>query len=65
MMGAARHAAGRRTVRENLDDLCDAGSFVEYGSLAIAAQRGRRPVDELIERTPADGLVAGEPGRAR
>ncbi len=26
---------------------------------AIAAQRGRREVEELIERTPADGLIAG------
>ena len=49
----------RRTARENITDLCDPGSFTEYGSLAIAAQRGRRPVEELIERTPADGLVAG------
>jgi acetyl-CoA carboxylase carboxyltransferase component len=54
-----RHQRGRRTARENIDDLCDPGSFTEYGSLAIAAQRGRRPVEELIERTPADGLVAG------
>ncbi len=54
-----RHLAGRRTARENIDDLCDAGSFTEYGSLAIAAQRGRRPLEELIARTPADGLVAG------
>jgi acetyl-CoA carboxylase carboxyltransferase component len=56
---AARHSAGRRTARENVDDLCDEGSFVEYGALAIAAQRARRSVDELIARTPADGLVAG------
>ena len=56
---ARRHRQGRRTARENIDDLCDPGSFTEYGSLAIAAQRGRRSVDELIERTPADGLVAG------
>jgi acetyl-CoA carboxylase carboxyltransferase component len=54
-----RHGQGRRTARENIEDLCDAGSFTEYGSLAIAAQRGRRSLDELIERTPADGLVAG------
>jgi acetyl-CoA carboxylase carboxyltransferase component len=54
-----RHRSGRRTARENIDALCDAGSFVEYGGLAIAAQRGRRPVEELIERTPADGLVTG------
>jgi acetyl-CoA carboxylase carboxyltransferase component len=56
---ARRHQQGRRTARENIDDLCDPGSFTEYGSLAIAAQRGRRPLEELIERTPADGLVAG------
>jgi acetyl-CoA carboxylase carboxyltransferase component len=56
---SARHAAGRRTARENLADLGDEGTFVEYGGLAIAAQRARRSVDELIARTPADGLVAG------
>jgi acetyl-CoA carboxylase carboxyltransferase component len=54
-----RHATGRRTARENIDDLCDPGTFTEYGALAIAAQRRRRSVEELIERTPADGLVAG------
>jgi acetyl-CoA carboxylase carboxyltransferase component len=54
-----RHAAGGRTARENLADLVDAGSFVEYGGLAIAAQRARREVRELIERTPADGLIGG------
>src|SRR5580700_831309 len=56
---AARHAAGRRTARENLADLCDPGSFVEYGGLAIAAQRGRRAFDDLVRRTPADGLIGG------
>ena len=54
-----RHGRGRRTARENLDDLVDADSFIEYGPLAIAAQRSRRDVAELIERTPADGLVGG------
>src|SRR4051794_33989497 len=54
-----RHAAGGRTARENIADLVDPGSFVEYGRFAIAAQRGRREVQELIERTPADGLVGG------
>jgi acetyl-CoA carboxylase carboxyltransferase component/biotin carboxyl carrier protein len=54
-----RRRSGQRTARENVDDLCDPGSFVEYGPLVIAAQRRRRPVEELIERTPADGLVAG------
>ncbi|WP_033442751.1 acetyl-CoA carboxylase family protein [Saccharothrix sp. NRRL B-16314] len=52
-----RHSRGRRTVRENIADLCT--DFVEYGGLAIAAQRRRRSLDELVERTPADGLVAG------
>jgi acetyl-CoA carboxylase carboxyltransferase component/biotin carboxyl carrier protein len=54
-----RHEAGRRTARENVDDLCDPGSYVEYGSLVVAAQRRRRSLDDLIARTPADGLVAG------
>src|SRR4029450_8629836 len=52
-------APGQPPPRENIDDLCDPGSFIEYGSLAIAAQRRRRTVQDLIERTPADGLVAG------
>jgi acetyl/propionyl-CoA carboxylase alpha subunit/acetyl-CoA carboxylase carboxyltransferase component len=56
---ARRRASGQRTARENIADLCDQGSFVEYGPVVIAAQRRRRPVAELIERTPADGLVAG------
>ena len=56
---ARRRQTGQRTARENVDDLCDPGTFVEYGPLVIAAQRRRRPVEELIERTPADGLVAG------
>ena len=54
-----RHELGGRTARENVDDLVDPGTFVEYGRFAIAAQRGRREVDDLIARTPADGLVAG------
>jgi acetyl-CoA carboxylase carboxyltransferase component len=54
-----RHAAGGRTARENVADLVDPGSLVEYGRFAIAAQRGRRDLAELIARTPADGLVAG------
>jgi acetyl-CoA carboxylase carboxyltransferase component len=56
---AGGHAGGRRTARENIADLLDPDSFEEYGSLVIAAQRARRTVEDLIERTPADGLVAG------
>jgi acetyl-CoA carboxylase carboxyltransferase component len=56
---ARRHAGGRRTARENVAALCDPGSFKEYGSLVVAAQRARRELSDLIARTPADGLVAG------
>jgi acetyl-CoA carboxylase carboxyltransferase component len=56
---ARRHDGGARTARENIADLVDPGSFVEYGRFAIAAQRGRRELQDLIERTPADGLIAG------
>jgi pyruvate/2-oxoglutarate dehydrogenase complex dihydrolipoamide acyltransferase (E2) component len=56
---ARRHAAGKRTARENVADLCDPDSFVEYGPLVVAAQRQRRSLAELIERTPADGVVVG------
>lgn len=56
---AKRHDLGRRTIRENIDALCDAGSFHEWGGLAIAAQRSRRDVEDLITRTPADGVVTG------
>jgi acetyl-CoA carboxylase carboxyltransferase component/biotin carboxyl carrier protein len=54
-----RHRTGGRTARENVDDLCDAGSFVEYGALTIPAQRRRRTLDDLIANAPADGLIGG------
>ncbi|HEY4457552.1 MAG TPA: carboxyl transferase domain-containing protein [Pseudonocardiaceae bacterium] len=56
---ARRRARGQRTARENVAAVCDPDTFVEYGPLVVAAQRQRRPLTELIERTPADGLVAG------
>jgi acetyl-CoA carboxylase carboxyltransferase component len=56
---AKRAARGRRTARTNVEDLVDAGSFSEYGGLAVAAQRGRRTAEELISRTQADGLLTG------
>jgi acetyl-CoA carboxylase carboxyltransferase component len=56
---AKRHARGHRTARENLADLCDPGSFREYGALAVAAQRDRRTMDDLIANTAADGLIGG------
>ena len=54
-----RHEAGGRTARENIADLVDPGSFVEYGRFAIAAQRGRR------ERRGADRAHAGRRPRRR
>ncbi len=54
-----RRRTGQRTARENIDDLCDDGSFVEYGGLVVAAQRSRRSLDDLIANTPADGFIAG------
>jgi acetyl-CoA carboxylase carboxyltransferase component len=56
---AKRHALGLRTARENIADLCDADSFVEYGALAVAAQSRRRTADDLMRNTPADGMVTG------
>jgi hypothetical protein len=56
---AKRHALGLRTARENLADLCDPGSFSEYGALAVAAQSRRRSLDDLVRNTPADGIVCG------
>ncbi|HAZ33158.1 MAG TPA: biotin carboxylase [Acidimicrobiaceae bacterium] len=54
-----RRERGHRTARENVEDLIDDGSLVEYGPLVLAAQRKRRELDDLIENTPADGLVGG------
>jgi len=56
---ARRRERGRRTARENLAELLDADTLVEYGPLLFAAQELRRPREELIARTPADGLVGG------
>ena len=54
-----RHKLGLRTARENIADLCDPGSFHEYGAFVVAAQRSRRSMEDLIARTPADGMVIG------
>ena len=56
---ARRRRVSRRTARENVSDLVDDGSFIEYGPLAIAAQRRRRTLEDLIARTPADGMIGG------
>jgi acetyl-CoA carboxylase carboxyltransferase component len=56
---ARRRKAGRRTARENVGDLVDDATFVEYGPVVIAAQRRRRELGDLIARTPADGMIGG------
>ncbi len=56
---ARRRKTGQRTVRENLEDLCDPGSFIEYGALAFAAQKRRRTLEDLIQNTPGDGIITG------
>ncbi len=56
---ARRRKTGQRTVRENIEDLCDPESFVEYASLVVAGRLRRNSMDELIQRTPGDGLVMG------
>ncbi len=54
-----RHEKGFRTARENLNDLCDADSLVEYGQLAVAAQRLRKELDDLRVKTQGDGVITG------
>jgi len=56
---ARRRKTNQRTTRENLEQLLDPGSFIEYGALAFAAQRRRRTLEDLIKNTPGDGMVTG------
>ncbi|MEM7338532.1 MAG: carboxyl transferase domain-containing protein [Actinomycetota bacterium] len=56
---AKRHGRGHRTARENVEQLVDPGTFVEYGRLMLAAQRRRRDLQDLLENTSGDGMVAG------
>lgn len=56
---AKRRKIGQRTARENVADIVDPGTFTEYGGLALAAQRRRRTLEDLIQNTPADGLITG------
>ena len=57
-----RHDKGKRTARENIEDLCDPGSFVEYGPLVTATRyRDDTPeqLGERITKTAADAMVMG------
>ncbi len=56
---ARRRKTNQRTARENVEDLVDPGTFIEYGPMVLAARRLRMEMDELIRRTPADGLIGG------
>jgi acetyl/propionyl-CoA carboxylase alpha subunit/acetyl-CoA carboxylase carboxyltransferase component len=54
-----RRETGQRTARQNIDDLLDPESFIEYGGLVVAARRKRHSLEKLIEQTPADGMIMG------
>jgi acetyl/propionyl-CoA carboxylase alpha subunit len=54
-----RRQRGQRTARENIDDLCDPDSFIEYGQLTVAYLHARKSDEELRATTPADGFVMG------
>ena len=56
---ARRRDRGQVTARENLENLCDADSFIEYGALAVAAMRKNRSLDDLQRKTPADAIITG------
>ena len=58
-----RQGQGYRSARQNLADLCDVNSFMEYGQFAVAAQRQRRDYQELKSATAADGIITGVGGR--
>ena len=56
---ARRHAMGMRTARENISDLCDPHSFLEYGGFAVGARHGVTSLAELRKTSPADGFIYG------
>ena len=54
-----RHQKGYLTARENVQNLCPTESFMEYGQMAVAAQRLRRDYEDLKSATAADGVITG------
>lgn len=54
-----RHKRGQQTARENIAQIFDEDSFVEYGEFAIAAQSQRRSIDDLVKNTSGDGILTG------
>ncbi len=55
---ARRRRTRQRTARENVDDLCDPGTFVEHGSLALTPGTGLS-LEEVVRRFPTDGMITG------
>ena len=59
---AKRHDANKRTARENIYDLCDDGSFIEYGALVTASRfpkDSREDLEERVTKTTSDAMVMG------
>ncbi|WP_201832563.1 carboxyl transferase domain-containing protein [Microvirga zambiensis] len=54
-----RRKTGQRTARENIADLVDEDSFVEYGALALPLKQTKPTHREMTEVAPGDGLVMG------
>jgi len=55
---AKRRKTKQRTARENIDDLCDPGTFVEHGQLVLTPGTGL-PFEEVIRKFSTDGMVTG------
>ena len=53
-----RRTRGKRTARENINDLIDPGSFLEIAPLVVARTRDRS-FDDLMAASPGDGVIAG------
>jgi acetyl-CoA carboxylase carboxyltransferase component len=53
-----RRKTGQRTARENIDDLCDPGTFFEHGQLVLTPGTGL-PMEEVIRKFSTDGMVTG------
>ncbi len=59
---AKRRGKNQRTARENIYDLCDDGSFVEYGPLVTATRFRKDSLEDMEERvirTTSDAMVMG------
>ena len=56
---ARRRKTNQWTVCEIVADLFDLDTFAECGSLVVAAQRQRRALEDLLKRSPADGMISG------